>query len=202
MLDSGAVGLIFKVPPEDPRHASTARRSRSARNIDELVARSHRHQRDLHRIGDELHDAAEPDRPVDAANRGAKIMVYHGVSDPIFSVNDTTAWYDGAGSGATAATRPTSRASSACPAWATARGGPATDQFDMIYAAGGLGRAGQGARQHRGARARGAGNAGGVNPEVPATWAADRTRPLCPYPEIARYRGFGDVELASSYSCR
>ena len=27
-------------------------------------------------------------------NRGAKMMVYHGTSDPIFSSDDTTAWYD------------------------------------------------------------------------------------------------------------
>ena len=27
-------------------------------------------------------------------NRGAKVIVYHGVSDAIFSVNDTTAWYE------------------------------------------------------------------------------------------------------------
>jgi hypothetical protein len=27
-------------------------------------------------------------------NRGAKMMVYHGTSDPIFSSDDTTAWYN------------------------------------------------------------------------------------------------------------
>ena len=42
----------------------------------------------------------------------------------------------------------------------------------------------------------------GVNPEVPADWAADRTRPLCPYPTVARYRGRGDVEQAGNWSCR
>ena len=38
---------------------------------------------------------------------------------------------------------------------------------------------------------RGPGNAGGMNAEVPADWAADRTRPLCPYPSVARYKGHG-----------
>ena len=33
--------------------------------------------------------------------------------------------------------------------------------------------------------------------DVPATWAADRTRPLCPYPSVARYVGSGDVEKAA-----
>jgi feruloyl esterase len=29
-----------------------------------------------------------------------------------------------------------------------------------------------------------------------------RTRPLCPYPAIARYKGTGDVNLAASFECR
>jgi len=52
------------------------------------------------------------------------------------------------------------------------------------------------------ASARGAGNAGGVNGEVPAGWAANRTRPLCPWPLVARYNGSGSVDTASSFSCR
>ena len=27
-------------------------------------------------------------------NRGAKMMVYHGTSDPMFSCDDTTGWYE------------------------------------------------------------------------------------------------------------
>ena len=52
------------------------------------------------------------------------------------------------------------------------------------------------------ATARGPGNAGGVNAEVPSTWAADRSRPLCPYPAVARYSGSGDVERASNWRCQ
>jgi feruloyl esterase len=50
------------------------------------------------------------------------------------------------------------------------------------------------------AAARGPGNAGGVNPEPPADWAANRSRPLCPHPLIARYQG-GDKESAASFAC-
>jgi feruloyl esterase len=56
--------------------------------------------------------------------------------------------------------------------------------------------------EHVIAAARGAGNAGGVNPEVPASWAADRTRPLCRYPGVAQYDGGGDVERAENFTCR
>ena len=51
------------------------------------------------------------------------------------------------------------------------------------------------------ATARGPGNPGGVNSDVPPTWAPDRTRPLCPFPSVARYAGSGDVERAESWSC-
>ena len=93
--------------------------------------------------------------------RGAKIIVYHGVSDPIFSVADTEPWYRGS-TARPAATPTTSRASTACPAWATARR-PGHRPVRLPRPAGGLGRARQ--RAGRIAQARGAGNPGGANAE-------------------------------------
>jgi feruloyl esterase len=29
----------------------------------------------------------------------------------------------------------------------------------------------------------------------------DRTRPLCPYPQVARYRGTGSTDDAANFSC-
>jgi feruloyl esterase len=80
-------------------------------------------------------------------------------------------------------------------------GGPATDQADFLtplvaWVEGGK------APGALIASARGAGNAGGVNPEVPADWSATRTRPLCAYPAVAVYKGRGDVEQAASWTCR
>jgi feruloyl esterase len=51
------------------------------------------------------------------------------------------------------------------------------------------------------AKARGTG-ANVVNTELPATWGAARTRPLCTYPKVARYNGTGDVENAANFSCK
>jgi feruloyl esterase len=31
--------------------------------------------------------------------------------------------------------------------------------------------------------------------------AVDRSRPLCPYPSVAKYRGEGDVNAAASFAC-
>ena len=30
----------------------------------------------------------------------------------------------------------------------------------------------------------------------------DRTRPLCPYPQVARYKGTGSTDDAASFECR
>ena len=40
-----------------------------------------------------------------------------------------------------------------------------------------------------------------ANAEVPANWAPQRTRPLCPYPQVAVYTG-GDTEQAGSFACK
>ena len=131
-------------------------------------------------------------------NRGAKMMVIHGTSDPVFSVDDTTAWYEKLDA------QYGGRASDFArfyrvPGMGHSRGGPATDQFDALTALVNWVEKGQ-APDRIVATARGAGNPGGVNAEVPADWAPNRTRPLCPHPTVARYAG-GDVEQASSFVC-
>jgi feruloyl esterase len=30
----------------------------------------------------------------------------------------------------------------------------------------------------------------------------DRTRPLCPYPQVARYKGTGSIDEAANFVCR
>jgi feruloyl esterase len=55
------------------------------------------------------------------------------------------------------------------------------------------------------AKARGVGTssiAALINAEVPTSWAVDRSRPLCPYPTVATYNGSGDLNQASSFSCK
>ena len=80
-------------------------------------------------------------------------------------------------------------------------GGPSTDQFDLLSPLVKWVEQGQ-APQAVVATARGAGNAGGVNTELPADWSAKRTRPLCAYPTVATYKGSGSLEDASSFACK
>ena len=132
--------------------------------------------------------------------RGAKMLMYHGVSDAIFSANDTAAWWDrlnqaqgGRGAGF-ARYFPV-------PGMAHCSGGPSTDRFDGLSALVKWVEQGEAPDQIM-AGARGPGNTAGTNTDVPADWSPIRTRPLCPYPKVARYTGSGSVDDASSFSCQ
>ncbi len=198
-LDSGAVGVIFKVPPSLQALTNGPTFSLTS-NIDTLLAELHATNATF------VESALSFMTPPDATDmnavrrRGAKIMVYQGVSDPIFSIADTEKWFRGvdrrSGNDADAFVR-----LYPVPGMGHCSGGPTADQADFITPLVNWVERGQ-APGAIVATARGAGNAGGVNLEVPADWAPDRTRPLCPYPSVARYNGRGDVERAGSFSCR
>lgn len=131
-------------------------------------------------------------------NRGAKMMVFHGNSDGVFSVDDTTTWYDAVNQRYKGAAADAVRFFRV-PGMGHSRGGPATDQFDGLSAL--VDWVEKGVAPDRVvAAARGAGNAGGVNTDLPSNWSATRTRPLCPYPLIVRYKS-GDPEAAASFAC-
>jgi hypothetical protein len=121
------------------------------------------------------------------AHRG-KLIVFHGTADPIFSINDTAAWWnevDHANS---------SHAASfvrlfPVPGMNHCLGGDATDQFDVLAPLVDWVEHGKAPEQILAT----------ADPMSP--WPK-RTRPLCPYPQIARYRGSGDVDSAASFECR
>ena len=118
------------------------------------------------------------------AARGGKMIVYHGLSDQGMSTSALTDWYE----------RLTPRDDSGPHAWARlflipgmthCGGGKATDEFDMLSA---------------------------IQAWVEDGRAPDRivasgkafpgqTRPLCPYPQVARFEG-GDPADERSFVCR
>ena len=199
VLDSGAVGQIFKVPPEATATFNGPAFTLGA-NIDTLVAQINATNAVYAESAMGFMTPPNPTNLARLKNRGAKIMVYHGVSDPIFSVNDTAAWYDGlrqANGGNAGDFARFYRV----PGMGHCSGGPATDQFDAITALVAWVEKGV-APEALVATARGTGNAGGVNADLPADWAANRSRPLCPYPQVARYSGAGSLEVAASFSCK
>jgi Tannase and feruloyl esterase len=198
-LDSGAVGLIWEVPPEDPASFNGANFALTG-NVDTMLAKV---QATNATYTESALSFMTPPRPFDLStvkNRGGKIIAYHGTSDPIFSSDDTAAWYN--------ALDAFHRGEAArfaryypVPGMNHCSGGPATDQFDMLTPLVNWVERGA-APQQIVASARGAGNAGGVNADVPTSWAPNRTRPLCPFPKIAVYKGSGSLESADSFSCQ
>jgi feruloyl esterase len=147
-----------------------------------------------------------PPNPTDMSklrDHGAKLLVYQGTSDPVFSINDTITLFQGL----TAANHGDATSFARLfpvPGMNHCGNGPAADQFDIItplvnWVENGI------APASITSAARGAGtnsNAALINAEVPAEWAPGRTRPLCPWPLVARYNGTGDIESAASFSCK
>jgi feruloyl esterase len=198
-LSAGNTGIVLKVPPENPAGFDTRAFSLGA-DIEVLWTQIHATNATY---AESAMSFMTPPNPSDLGrlkNRGAKMIVYHGVSDPVFMVGDTTAWYDelrnrngGDASDFARVFR--------VPGMSHCSIGPSTDQFDSLSALVAWVEQGQ-APDAIIATARGPGDAGGVNSEVPSNWASNRTRPLCPYPKIARYNGSGSLEDAASFSCR
>jgi pimeloyl-ACP methyl ester carboxylesterase len=120
--------------------------------------------------------------------RGGKLIIVHGVSDPVFSIFDTIDWWktvDQVNGG---------RAADfvrlfAVPGMNHCGGGPATDQFDAF---GALVRwVERGAAPDRIV----------ATARMPTPWPG-RTRPLCSYPAQARYTGTGSLEDEKNFVCQ
>jgi hypothetical protein len=169
-LDPLSVGTVFTAPPAAPVNFASA-------NSDALlpaIAATNDVYREsgLALMGPPGHE--KPDNLLPLRARGAKLVLYHGVSDAIFSAEDTRQWFE---------------------RLQASQGGRAAD-FARYFPVPGMNHCSGGP-----ASARGAGNPGGANTELPGDWSAQRSRPLCAYPSVARYTG-GNPDNAASFSCQ
>jgi feruloyl esterase len=119
---------------------------------------------------------------------GGKIIYYHGVSDPWFSAQDTQRYYTQmtADNGGAEKVLQSSRLFFVPGMGHCAGGSAALDRFDFLAAIEGWVEKGT------------------APDSVVATGNAfpGRSRPLCPFPKHAHYKGSGDAESAASYECR
>jgi Tannase and feruloyl esterase len=120
--------------------------------------------------------------------RHGKMIVVHGVSDPVFSINDTLAWWREVDQKQHGAASSFVRVFPV-PGMNHCGGGDATDQFDAL----------QPLMQWV--------EAGHAPASIPAKTSPgatplQRARPLCPYPAFAHYRGSGDPSHAESFECQ
>ena len=115
---------------------------------------------------------------------GGKLLMYHGLSDPWFSPMDTVDYFE-------RVARDNANAGDASrlylvPGMGHCGGGPSLDRFDLLTALVDWVETDQ------------------APTSVTATGATfpGRSRPLCPYPLHAHYKGKGDTEAAESFECR
>jgi feruloyl esterase len=140
-------------------------------------------------------------RPTDADNptlekfhkKGGKLLIYHGQSDGAFSANDIINWYEKLTAHHKGDASDFVRLF-LIPGMGHCSGGCATDQFDALGALMDWVEKRQAPDQLDAWVAE-------DNAELPSEWSATRTRPLCPWPEIAIYVG-DDVDSADSFICQ
>jgi feruloyl esterase len=196
VLGAGSLAYVFTTPPTPVRGAPA--------DLVDYLARFD-FDRDAPRIA--ATDAQFPesamavmtppdaDNPMlaDFARKGGKLIVLHGVADPVFSVNDTLRWAERLQANLGQAKAGQVARVFAVPGMGHCQGGPATDQIDALGALVDWVEKGQAPDQL-------VARVNPANKELPAAWSAQRSRPLCPHPQLVRYAG-GDVESAASFRC-
>ncbi len=118
--------------------------------------------------------------------RGGKLLIAHGMADPIFSPHDSIDYFERLTKAHGAKAADFARLY-LIPGMGHCAGGAATDQWDGLSAMVNWVEKGQAPHS---ITARGS----AVFP--------GRSRPLCPYPQYAAYKGSGDAEDAANFACR
>jgi feruloyl esterase len=122
-------------------------------------------------------------------NRGGKLIMYHGWNDPGIPPMNSVQYYKNVAEalGGTSKTTNSVRLFM-IPGMNHCAGGDGTDRFDGI-----------------GALARWVENGQAPDQIIASHQTAgkvDRTRPLCPYPQVAIYRGSGSTDDAANFLCK
>ncbi|MCE9658894.1 MAG: tannase/feruloyl esterase family alpha/beta hydrolase [Burkholderiales bacterium] len=197
--DAGAIAGIWQVPPAAPT-GFDGRAFMLGADADALLARVGATDATYNEPALAFMLPPRLDDFSGVRRRGGRIVMYHGTSDPIFSSEHSVqvyeAWSRGSGGPADTFAR-----LYLVPGMNHCRGGPSTDQFDLLQPLVEWVEQGKAPAAVM-ASVRGPGNGAGANADLPASWSPVRTRPLCPYPAVARRSGDGDLESASAFSCR
>ena len=121
-------------------------------------------------------------------NHGGKLLMYHGWADPGIAPLNSVHYYTSVvdATGGTAKTADSIRLFMV-PGMGHCRGGDGTDTFDAIGALDKWVENGKAPDRIVASRIR--------------NGAADRTRPLCPYPRVAVYKGSGSTDDAANFVC-
>jgi feruloyl esterase len=119
---------------------------------------------------------------------GGKLIMYAGWMDPVVPPQDNAAYYESVARrmGGYDKTRDFFRFFTA-PGMGHCSGGPGPNQFDALTALEQWVEKGNAPDSLLATRSTGG--------------KVDRTRPLCPYPQVARYKGAGSIDDAANFAC-
>lgn len=145
--------------------------------------------RDIAYAGEILEGSMDADDPdlSPLVGRGGKLIIYHGWADPGITPYSSVTYYRNV----LATTGENARDSVRLfmvPGMGHCGGGEGPSTFDMLREVDDWVTSGQAPRRILASRTRGG--------------QVDRTRPLCPYPQIAVYGGTGSTDLAENFQCR
>jgi feruloyl esterase len=122
-------------------------------------------------------------------DRGGRLIQYHGWNDPQISPGMSTQYYDRVAAALGGAARiDASYRLFMAPGMAHCGGGEGPNAFDMLGAL-------ERWIEQREAPSR-------IVASRVANGKVERTRPLCPYPQVAVYKGSGSTDDAASFECR
>ena len=119
--------------------------------------------------------------------RGGKLIQYHGWSDPQIAPSGSVDYYKSVLNAMGTKIQDSYRLFMV-PGMAHCGGGDGTSTFDMLTALEQWVEAGKAPAQVPASRVRGG--------------KTDRTRPLCPYPQLAVYKGSGSTDEAANFVCK
>lgn len=186
-LAASSVSAVFTSPPT-PVASDPTDQTRYALGLDIVAADAASrvkwgpfHESSVDFMNADRHDLSA------FSSHGGKLLIYHGVSDPVFSINDTITWWNAVDRVEKGKAARFTRLF-AVPGMNHGGGGPAADQADFFSALVAWVEQGK------------APSTIIATAQAGTDWPG-RTRLLCAYPAYARFKG-GDPESARSFVCR
>lgn len=195
LIGASSMGYIFTTPADAPSLADGGMGYQMAFNMDTDAPKIFAKNAVFKQSAMDFMTPPNATQLSSLKGRGGKLIVYHGTADPVFSPDDSIAWYNAVNTADSQAVDYTRLY--LVPGMNHCSGGPAAERFSMLPVLENW--VERGVAPDR--------VVAGVNPADPDViakgWSAKRTRPLCAYPKQAILKpGATDLESASSFVCQ